>query len=255
MMAFLLTSALAGSLGTREAPDLDAVYAPRRVALVIGVDRYDDPALTPLRYSAKDARDLSRVLQDPEYGAFDRVYTLTSPDATTRSGIESAISIATSDLQRDDTFVLYLSGHGTLTLDPIDGSELWFLPSDASLDEAPATGLPIAWLEDTVADVEARRRVLIMDTCHNGRDKSSLDPATADLIDAMRGEVPTPRSTREVSESEARLYAAQYHQPAMEDAQLEIGVYTLFLIQAISEGAGEADLDGDGLVDLLLGAG
>ena len=248
-MTLLLATALAGSLGTEEA-QLEQVYAPRRVAVLIGVDIYEDPALTPLRFAAKDARDLAGVFNHDDYGDFDRVLTITSPDATTRDGIIKALRVATADLQRDDTFVLYLSGHGTLTLDPLEGSELWFLPSDGQLADAQGTGIAVEWLEDVVSNVEARRRVLIMDTCHNGRDKSSLDPSTALLLDSMRGEGPAPRSTKEVSESEARLYAAQYYQPAMEDPTLENGVYTHFLIQAISDGARAADLDGDGLVDV-----
>ena len=248
-MTLLLASALAGSLGTDDTA-LDDVYAPRRVAVLIGVDTYSDPELDPLAFAAKDARDLAGVLNHDDFGDFDRVLTITSPDATTRQGILKALHVATADLQRDDTFVLYLSGHGTLTLDPLDGSQLWFLPSDGKLSDAPGTGIAVDWLEEMVSDVEARRRVLIMDTCHNGRDKSSLDPRTAELLAGMRGEVPTPRSTKEVSESEARLYAAQYHQPAMEDPTLQNGVYTHFLIQAISDGAREADLDGDGLVDV-----
>lgn len=251
MISLLLPTALAGSLGTAEEPrDLDRIYEPRRVAVVIGVDGYDDPALTDLKYAAKDARDLSAALDDA--GDFDRVLTVTAPNATTREGIEKALDFATADLQRDDTFLLYLSGHGTLTIDPVDGTELWFLPSDGELGDAAGTGIPIAWLEERVADVEARRRVLVMDTCHNGREgsRSSVDESTAALLESMRGEPPAPRATREVSESEARLYAAQYYQPAMEDPALENGVYTHFLIEAIETGASEADLDGDGLVDV-----
>ncbi|MCB9746160.1 MAG: caspase family protein [Alphaproteobacteria bacterium] len=247
----MTAAALAGSLGTSPSTGaLDDVYAPRRVAVLIGVDSYADPALTPLRFAAKDAQDLGHALEDPAIGGFDRVMVVTGADATTSEGIAEAIAFATSDLQRDDTFLLYLSGHGTLTIDPVDGTQLWFLPSDGQLGAAPDTGLAVSWLEEQVATVEARRRVLIMDTCHNGRDKSSLDPRTAALLASMRGEPPAPRGLREVSESEARLFAAQYYQPAMEDPNLGNGVYTHFLIEALTDGASSADLDGDGLVDV-----
>lgn len=245
----LLPMVWAGTVGGGSA-SLEDVYAPRRVAVLVGVDSYQDPALTPLRYAAKDARDLARVLQADAGGSFDRVLVVTGPEATTAAGIQRAIDVATADLQRDDTFVLYLSGHGTLTIDPTVGTRLWFLPSDGKLADAPRTGLAVDWLEERVSDVDARRRVLILDTCHNGRDKSSLDPTTARILDGMRGEPPTPRTPREVSESEARLYAAQYYQPAMEDGELRNGVYTHFLVEALSTAAAEADLDGDRLVDV-----
>lgn len=253
ILALLNSAAVAGSLGTANV-DLDAVYAPQRVALLIGVDQYQDPALGTLQFAAKDATDLGAVLQDPSLGAFDRVHTVTGTDATTRDGILKALALATADLQRDDTFVLYLSGHGTLTLDAQDGTELWFLPSDGALADPDGTGIAVDWLEQEVGDVEARRRVLIMDTCHNGRTaegaRSSLSPQTAQTLSQLRGEPPAPRELRQVSESEVRLFAAEYYQPAMETPELENGVYTHFLIQAISSAAGQADLDGDGLVDV-----
>lgn len=249
----LLGGALAGGLETSDsARDLEAVYQPRRVALLIGVDQYEDPDLTPLKYAAKDARDLGAVLDHDDYGDFDKVMTITAATATTREGIEKALRFATADLQRDDTFVLYLSGHGTLTLDAVDGTQLWFLPSDGELGRARDTGIDVAWLEEQVAEVDARRRVLIMDTCHNGREgsRSQLSGEVAQRLEGLRGEAPAPRTVREVSESEARLFAAEYYQPAMETPELSNGVYTHFLIQAISDGARQADLDGDGLVDV-----
>lgn len=227
---------------------VNKALAPRRIALLIGVQDYADPKLAGLRYPIKDATDLGAVLQSPTLGGFDRVFTVFGEAATSRAALLRAFDVATAGLGREDTFVLYLSGHGTLTLDPVEGSRLWFLPSDARLDQPEATGLAVQELEDRVNALTARRRVLILDTCHNGRGRSSLGMATAQLVQGLRGEVPAPRDVRDVSESEARLYAAQYFQPAMEDATLGNGVYTHFLIEALV--SGKADLDGDGLVDV-----
>ncbi|MSP56792.1 MAG: caspase family protein, partial [Myxococcales bacterium] len=222
--------------------------APRRVALLIGVQDYGDPALAGLRFPDKDAADLGAVLQSTSLGGFDRVFIVQGAAATTGAAIRHAFDVATANLGRDDTFVLYLSGHGTLTLDPLEGSRLWFLPSDARLDSPELSGLAVADLEARVENLPSRRRVLILDTCHNGRGRSSIGPATSQLLSGLRGEIPAPRDVRDVSESEARLYAAQYFQPAMEDPTLGNGVYTHFLIEALVGGG--ADLDGDGLVDV-----
>lgn len=245
-------AALAGVV-PGEPGKLDAAYEPRRVAVLVGVQEYADPELQGLSFPAKDARDLAAVLGSRELGAFDRVVVIEGAAATTGRSLRDAIAVATADLQRDDTFLLYLSGHGTLTLDPTEGSRLWFLPSDGELDDPEGTGVSIADLEAMVSDLPARRRVLMLDTCHNGRNgggRARLNDATAQLLQRFRGDPPEPRSLREVSESEARLYAAQYHQPAMEDPNLENGVYTHYIIQALTAAAGAADLDGDGLVDV-----
>lgn len=239
------------------AADLEGAYKAQRVAVLVGVQDYGDPALQGLRFPAKDAHDLAGVLRDPTLGGFDRVVVVEGGAQTTADKLRHVIAVATADLQRDDTFLLYLSGHGTLTLDAREGSRLWFLPSDGVLDDPEGTGIAIADLEAMVGDLPARRRVLMMDTCHNGRNPGSqlsgrarVNNLTAQLLEGLRGEPPAPRSLRQVSESEARLYAAQYHQPAMEDPNLQNGVYTHYIIQALTRAAPAADLDGDGLVDV-----
>jgi hypothetical protein len=252
LMTGLLMNATWAGVVPGDGAGLDEAYEPIRVAVLVGVEDYADPALQGLQFPAKDARDLAAVLGAETGGAFDRVVVIEGAEATTAEGIQRAIERASSDLQRDDTFVLYLSGHGTLTIDPLEGSQLWFLPSDGVLDSPENTGLGVDWLEAQVSELKARRRVLIMDTCHNGRSnsKSVLSGSTASVLQGMRGEPPAPRSLREVSESEARLFAAQYYQPAMEDPDLENGVYTHFLLRGLTDQSEAADLDRDGLVDV-----
>ena len=238
---------------TATAEELEAAYTPRRVAVLIGIQEYDDPALQGLRYAAKDAADLGEALGAPGLGGFDVVHVVAGRSATTAEAIRHAITVATADLQRDDTFVLYASGHGTLTVDPLDGSQLYLLPSDSNLDRPTQTGIPVSWLEETISELPVRRRVLILDTCHNGRDgsRSALNASTQRTLATMRGEAPAPRAGLSVSENEARLFAAEYHQAALEAPELENGVYTHFLIEALREGRGSADLDRDGLVDVV----
>ena len=254
-MIALMTVAIAaaGVLTNSNREDLDAVYAPQRVALLIGVQDYSDPQLQGLQYAVKDAQDMGNALQDPNLGAFDRVVVVAGQNATTAGAIKQIIEQATADLQRDDTFLLYASGHGTLVIDPLQGSRLFFLPSDGEIDHPEETGISVSWLEETISALPARQRVLIMDTCHNGRSgsRSAINTATASLIDGFRGEAPPPRSPREVSESEARLYAAEFHQPAMEDPSLQNGVYTHFLLEALTTQHDNADLDRDGLIDVV----
>lgn len=249
LFLLLLPNALAGSMNGGETPDnLHEVYQSKRVAMLVGVDHYANSELNDLAFAGKDARDLAKALG--EGGSFDSVRVLDSAASTSRTAILQALDEVTADLQWDDTFLLYLSGHGTLTIDPTEGTQLWFLPSDSDLSNARHSGIDVAWLEDQVAQVEARRRVLMMDTCHNGREKSGLAPGTEKLLAGLRGDPPPPRSFKEVSESEARLFAAQYYQPAMEDTDLQNGVYTHYLLESLQAGAEKADLDGDGLVDI-----
>lgn len=253
MMPLLLVSgALAGvvSVATGAA---DPAFKSRRVAVLVGVQDYADPELQSLQFPEKDARDLGAVLGSPDVGGFDRVFVISGRAATSREQLLRSLQVATADLQRDDTFLLYLSGHGTLAIDPVEGSQLFFLPSDGRLESPQTTGLAVADVEAMLHDLPARRRALILDTCHNGRSgsRSAVSSPTQQLLSGFRGEPPAPRAALDVSESEARLYAAQFWQPAMEDSTLKNGVYTHFLIDALTTSRSAADLDGDGLVDVM----
>lgn len=250
---FLSGLAWAGAVAVGPNAGTETAFAPRRIAVLVGVQDYEDPSLQGLQFPEKDARDLGAVLGSPDVGGFDRVFVLSGREATTRAGLLNAFRVATADLQRDDTFVLYLSGHGTLAIDPIEGSRLYFMPADGRLERPESTGLAVADVEALVHELPARRRVLILDTCHNGRtgSRSAVSTPTAQLLSGFRGEPPAPQGGRDVSESEARLYAAQYWQPAMEDKELQNGVYTHFLIDALTAARGRADLDTDGLVDVM----
>ncbi len=68
---------------------LDQHYAPKKVALLIGVSRFDDPEWNGLRYPEKDAQDLAAVLRDPQHGAFDAVEVL--KDGPTRAEVRGAL--------------------------------------------------------------------------------------------------------------------------------------------------------------------
>jgi uncharacterized caspase-like protein len=247
-LLLLAASAMAGTRGVHtDSPrpaDLDGTYAPRRVALVVGIDRYTDPALGDLRYPAKDSQDLARVLSAPDQGGFDLVSQVTG--TVTSDSFWSAFEAATSHLQRDDTFVLFIAGHGTLDLSG-EGSRLYVMPSDAWLAEPADTGIPLLALEAAVADLPARRRVMVLDTCYSGSGRSALTPSMRERLDSLRGPIPTPLAL-EASEHEVRLFSAHHNQPAIEDEQLQNGVYTHFFVEAL---AGGGDVDGDGLVEVL----
>lgn len=250
MLAFALIvgAALGGTRGVHtDSPrplDLDATYAPRRVALVVGIDSYVDPAMGDLRYPAKDSMDLGRVLTSPGQGAFDLVSQVTG--TVTRESFWAAYEAATSHLQRDDTFVLFIAGHGTLDLSG-EGTRLYVMPSDGWLAQPDQSGIALLDLEAALAELPARRRVMVLDTCYSGSGRSALTPSMRERLDGLRGPLPAPLAL-EASEQEVRLFSAHFNQPAIEDEKLQNGVYTHYFVQALS-GAGDADRDG--LVEVL----
>jgi len=242
--------ALAAPRGAESAPapaGLEEAYA-RRVAMIVGIDGYpDDPAVPDLRYAEQDARDIAAVLRDPDAGAFDHTIELIG-GYVSQQAFWNSLEAATATLQREDTFVLYFAGHGTLELTP-DGTQLYLLASDGVLDDPSRTGISLADVEDFVERLPARQRVMVVDACHSVAEdaRSALTRQTEELLASFRGVVPSPKA-RDVSASEVFLYAAAHSQPAQEDPELENGVYTHFLVRGLQ---GEADENADGLVEVM----
>ena len=72
-----------------------SLTSQRRIAVVVGINEFDDAKWDKLRYPVKDAEDFAAVLNDQRYGHFDKVITLTTREETTRSRILAAPSFFT----------------------------------------------------------------------------------------------------------------------------------------------------------------
>lgn len=228
---------------------VDEAYQPRRVALLVGVDRYDDDAFPALRFAGDDAEELAALLRDPLRGGFDDVVVLTGPEQTTRVEILAALDDLIAPLQRNDTVLLYFSGHGTLSTDSSGGSTLYVCPRDADQRHPQSTAIAVDTLQRILQRLPCRRKVMVLDSCHNGEAKSVLDAETLERLARRRSPV-DPRILTRVGEAEAHLFAAAFHQPALEDPELGHGVFTYYLMQALGDRMDEADLDRDGVISV-----
>jgi hypothetical protein len=225
-----------------QSSDVETALAPRRVALLIGVDGFEDPFWPRLRYAAKDATDLEASLRDPRVGAFDDVLLLTKPEETTRARVLQEIDRLKERAPRaEDTVLVYVSAHGTLTLSPAGPKRVLVL-ADTKHDAIESTGLEVDSLAERFERVTSRRRVLILATCHSGGGKSLLLPEVERSLAGLKG---APAPLIDVSRASLVLSAADFGQPAREDDRLENDVYTHFLIEALAK---SADIDGDGAV-------
>ncbi|MBW8268944.1 caspase family protein [Caldovatus aquaticus] len=144
--------------------------AGRLVVVAVGVDRYADPRLN-LRFAVADARSVAETLQASARGLFrDVSLTLLADAEATREGVLAALARAAETVRAEDTFVLYLAGHGVLT---DTDRRFLFLPADVG-DASDWEALRRAALdEDTLiaalARVRARDGFLFIDTCYAGQ--------------------------------------------------------------------------------------
>ena len=222
---------------------LDREYAPKKVALLVGVQQFDDPEWNTLRYTEKDAEDFGAVLRDPAHGAFDQVEVLKG--GPTRAELHAAmerLSLAARDDR--DTVVVYVSSHGTLARDARGELRRYLVTRETLMADVPGTALAIDELKAEFDALRSRRKVLILAACHSGGGKSLLP-------DGVRSELASTKASffvrpiEEVSRASVVLAASDWGETAREDETLQNDIYTHYFVEALRIGA---DRNGDGAV-------
>ncbi|GEJ56424.1 caspase family protein [Anaeromyxobacter diazotrophicus] len=222
---------------------LDASYAPRRLALLIGIQRFDDGAWATLRYPEKDARDLAEVLRDPGKGAFDAVEVLAA--GPSGADVRSALARLAAQVRDDrDTVVVYVSSHGTLARDARGELRRYLVTRETRLADVAATALPLEELERGFDALRSRRKVLVLAACHSGGGKSLLPGEVSRELAGTKGAF-FVRPIEEVSRASVVLAASDWGETAREDEALQNDIYTHFLVEALRLGV---DRNGDGAV-------
>lgn len=205
--------------------------AGRLIIVAIGVDEYALRDLN-LRFAVADARTVVETLRQRANGVFREVIsTLLTNREATRPNILAALNSAAQIARPEDTFVLYLAGHGVRS-EP--DRRFLFLPhetsSTADWTAIRRVALDEGTLVSALARIRARDGFLFIDTCHAGQ-------VTIDSLAALGNET-----------GRFLLAASSSVQEALDSYDDRNGVFAF----AVREGmGGRAAMDGDGRVSAL----
>ena len=214
--------------------------APQTYAVLIGINNYrpypETPGMPPLNFAESDARKVAQVLRDTKRSPVGRLRVMLDSDAS-KTAIEAELRDIAKKLQPDDTLLVYYSGHGM----PNSKGQASLMPVDAKTNDEE-TWLPLETIQALVRQYsrDRGRLILIVDACFSGRSQAgSRSFAIAGRRDNPQVNAPS-ENTRDVI-----LASSADTQPSWEDQELEGGVFTAYLLEAMG-GAGDAD--GDGVV-------
>ncbi len=154
----------------REGERAPPAEAGRLLVLAVGVDRYANRSLD-LRFAVADARTVAQTLRRAGQTLFREVSVIELADQeATRGNILRALETMAERARPEDTFVLYLAGHGLRT-EP--DRRFLFLPHDvadtSSMRAVRAQSLEEDALVSAIARIRARDGFLFVDTCHAGQ--------------------------------------------------------------------------------------
>jgi WD40 repeat protein/uncharacterized caspase-like protein len=238
---------------------------PNLYLLSVGISNYADSKFN-LDYAAKDAQDLVDVIDKLQH-RFSKVNSriLTDRAASRAAILQSRVFLEQTDI--DDHVVILFAGHGTIM-----NLNYYFLPSDFNIDQIESTGITYDEIQSLLDGIPARRRLVLLDTCHAGEmEEFTTVTAEAPLGQGVKGRAlreiqfanslnPKKRQQRiPILERLPELFAdlrrdsganviaaAAAMEYAREFNEIRNGVFTSCVIEAL--GNAEADKNGDGIL-------
>ncbi len=248
------TGAGGRSGGARGIVTLPTVKAPERrigklFAVVIGVSHFavssgSGPQASDLKFADRDAQSVFDFLRSPSGGGVAEAdgLLLLNEKATTKN-IRRALFTFLAQAQEQDTVLIYLAGHGAP--DPHDPRNLYFLSSDATLDDMGGTAFPMFEMQEVFARVLKAKRVLTFaDTCHGFGFTGERAGAGAAVGNNLINQYIEHYAG---SGQRAVITASDINESSFEDAKWGEGhgVFTYYLLRGLG---GEADRNHDGVV-------
>ncbi|MBM4094978.1 MAG: hypothetical protein FJ276_37045, partial [Planctomycetes bacterium] len=208
----------------------DLVRDPRVTAIVIAQQAYDGVQVTPYEFAVRDAGLVRAALDTNARVPEQQLIQLTDQ---TRDGLAQAVNDFLAAHQQGTQLIVYFVGQAYV--DMSTGTP-YLAGRDFSLENIKETGLKLRDLIGRLEQVQAREKILILDTCHKvSANETQAQPSTEEQVrSAMVGEA--------VSRSVTVIASCGAGQRGRVDSQRQQGLFGIELAQALS---GKADTDGD----------
>jgi TonB family protein len=189
-------------------------------ALLIGIGKFQDPTIAPIKFAVKNTTDLATLLKDPSLGRFspDHVAVISGNHAT-KSGIEQAIDTwLLKKALPNDLVLVYIC---TRSLASKDGTDVYLCSYDTLASEPAPSGVSLLETLTLIAKRTQSHRVL----------------AALDLSPAARGNFPD--AARIANESGVSVLSAnKLSEPSYESSLASTSYFVQYLLEGVKAGGG-----------------
>jgi len=207
-------------------------------AAVIGIDHFADRRINALSFAGADALSVRTLLEERIAPSELRLCTLLDDDATRENILSTIGDHIPGESQSDDIVMFYFAGHGSPeTNSDLDNVSRYLITHDTVYDKIFATGIDVERdLPRCFARTRAKLVVMFIDACFSGRagGRSFEGPNAKARRSLFRG--PDVISLKKLELGRGRIFmsACGEDQVAQEDKRLAHGVFTHFLIDALT---------------------
>lgn len=244
-----------------------AAQQGKTYVVAMGVSDYDDESMS-LQYAAKDATDVANTFKKV---LGDDCQTLLLKDKQVGKDILFQVGEFLASAKSEDSVIVYLAGHGMLG----EKMDYYYAPATFNVEDVEGSGISMQQITDTIAKTPARKRLLLLDTCHSGvlgeegEEKMALamgklppgvravksrgmkvkKVATALNANQKKRYIEEMFSMVEALPGISVISGAAGAEYAMESGEWNNGVFTAALLEAITNSA-DADCNKNGLIRL-----
>lgn len=140
----------------------------KRVALLVGVNRYDKRNFRNLEYAERDVEELAKVLGPAGYEVHLLTGSAQGEKRAELKNIQKAVEAVLTGRKKEDLVLVALAGHGLqIEVTGADGkprAESFYCPADAERDN-PATMLAIGKLFEDIDRRGGGQNLVLVDAC------------------------------------------------------------------------------------------
>lgn len=230
-------------IGKRGSPMRLAATNPKakRWAVIIGISKYLDPNIRPLRFAAADAQALYDLLSEEAYGKLEPSRTkLLLDQQATFLNVRRALRSFLKQPALDDWVMIYLACHGAY--DSNDRTKRVFLLNhDTDAQDIAATATPLDDLTDAIENtLQAEHVTLLVDACYSNAFANKRSGEASFVHDEFLKRAGRARP------GVAIMTAAQRNQEAYEGREWDgHGVFTHYLLEGLRGAAPASGPEGD----------
>lgn len=206
--------------------------APKRYAVLVGVNKYEHEKIKALSYAENDAFEMDKELRKHGYETVlltDAAGELDAKRAPTKANIERELKSVLAKCKKGDTVVLGFAGHGM----QFEGQkDAFFLPADARpFANRTDSMVSLKMVYDELDASFAGMKVVFVDAC---RDDPKLTVETRGV---------TADSAPKPPQGVACLFSCSAGEQALEHRNLRHGVFFHYVLEGLRGKAKDSDGD------------
>ena len=218
-------------------PRIKGIENKNNYAVVIGISTYREKIIPKVKYAGRDAETMAKYLEHLASIPKENIKILTDSDVTKSDLEEYFENWLPRRVTSDSMVYIYYAGHGTP--DPA-GQDAFIVPYEGHPD-SPGKLYSLKKMYAALNKLPAKQVVVMLDSCFSGAEgRGVLREGTRPLVMSVENRVLIGNKVAVIAGTKGNQMSSDYD-------KVKHGLFTYYVLRGLR---GEADQNGDGIVDV-----